>query len=131
MFSVSCSWFTFASPEKLQQSQLNLNIFNVADAARSNALASLYSSFARGDSAAASGRRYGVAGGHTIGRPDRLRGASPRQGGPDLLLLEEPVGSLLKNEELVPMQDREDTTEAASRLTRSGRSEGAGTESVA
>ncbi len=45
---------------------------------------------------------------HKIGRPS----------GPDWLLLEEPVGSLLKNEELVPLTDRDDTTEAATRLTR-------------
>ena len=48
------------------------------------------------------------------------RDASPRQeghtilsraGGPDLLLLEEPVGSLLKNEEVVPILHRADTME--------------------
>ena len=49
-----------------------------------------------------------------------------------MLLLEEPVGSLLKKEEVVPILHRDDTTEAATRLTRSGRSaRSAGTESVA
>jgi len=49
--------------------------------------------------------------GHTIGRP----------GGPDLLM-EEPVGTLPKNKEVVPILHGDDTTEAATRLTRSGRS---------
>lgn len=43
-----------------------------------------------------------------------------RAGGPDLLLLEEPVGSLPKKEEVVPVLHRDDTTEAALRLTRRG-----------
>ena len=72
---------------------------------RAAARARLLSSCARGDCAAASGRRYGVAGGHTIGRPS----------GPGLLLPEEPVGSLLKKEEVVPTLHRDDTTEAATR----------------
>ena len=43
-----------------------------------------------------------------------------------------PVGSLPKKEEVVPILHRDDTTEAATRLTRSGRSaRSAGTESVA
>ena len=69
------------------------------------------------------------------------RDKSPRQGGRICCCWKEPVGSLLKKEEVVPMQDRDDTTEAATRLTRSGRSvlsaeasakaESAGTESLA
>ena len=42
-----------------------------------------------------------------------------------MLLPKEPVGSLLKKKEVVPILHRDDTTEAASRLTRRGCDAGA------
>jgi hypothetical protein len=56
--------------------------------------------------------------GHTIGRPFLTRRSAAKPVGPGLLLLEEPVGRLMKKEELVPTLHRDDTTEAATRLTR-------------